>query len=180
MRAIQALVLSLVLAPAIPAAAPTLDIKPGLWERITTFTVEGDSEPPPMNLEGLTPEQRARVEQRLANRGQPITRKTLQCVTPEQVAEWSSFEEHERETPECRRSFSDQTPQHVRYTASCDAGRLTGEFEFTSTSSERVVARMSVVERVDGGMRRVKTEWQGRWLAAECGDIAPGKTKQVN
>jgi hypothetical protein len=168
----------LVLAPT--AAATTLDIKPGLWERITTQTIEGGAEPRALSLERLTPEQRARIEERLAERGQPVTRKMLQCVTPAVIAEWSSFEAHERETPDCKRTFIDETPQHVKYTASCNDGRTTGDFEFTAASSEHVDAQMSVIERSESGERRIRTVWRGRWLAQSCGDLAAGKTKRIN
>ena len=168
----------LLAAPAV--CATTLDIQSGLWERVTTVTVEGGAEPHGLNLERLTPEQRARIEQRLAERSQPTTRKTLQCVTPAQVQEWSSFEAHERETPDCKRTFTEQSPRHVKYTASCDGGRTTGEFEFTVSAADRVEARMYVIERSDAGERKIRTVWQGRWLAASCGNVAPGKTQRVN
>jgi len=162
------------------SAATTLDIKPGLWERVTTITIEGGAEPQGLNLDRLTPEQRARIEERLADRSQPTTRKTLQCVTPELVGEWSSFEAHERETPDCKRTFIDESPRHVKYTASCSVGRVTGEFEFTSSNADRVDAKMFVIDRSGGDERKIRTVWQGRWLAASCGTLAPGKTQRVN
>ena len=166
---------------AVPAmSATTLDIQPGLWERVTSVTIEGGAEPHGLNLERLTPEQRARIEERLAERSQPTTRKTLQCVTPAVVQEWSNFEAHERETPDCKRTFVEESPRHIRYTASCNGGRTTGEFEFTASAADRVDARMYVVERTDAGERRIRTVWQGRWLAASCGELAPGKTQRVN
>ena len=52
------------------ALAESLAIKPGKWEMTYTSQISGDSTPPAM-LEKLTPEQRARHEERMKNAPKP-------------------------------------------------------------------------------------------------------------
>jgi hypothetical protein len=124
---------------------------------------------------------RAKVEQMMAasSDGKPRTSTHRSCVTPEMVQKWDHFTQDDPEKARCERKVLEQSAGHFRMTSSCDGGKSTGTFEFTASSPESVTGHITMVTRTDSGERKMDIALKSRWLGANCGDLAPGKSARV-
>src|SRR5579885_1118601 len=64
-----------------------LNVRPGLWEQTVNIKVSGEAPLPPEALNRLTPEQRARMEERMKANSAAHTRTTTEkhCLTEEEI-----------------------------------------------------------------------------------------------
>ena len=177
----QTLLILLFLAGTAEAGAAGLTAKPGLWERTTTTTMEGAAVAPSIDLSKMPPERRAKMEEMLAarNDGKPRTATHRSCVTPEMLQKWDHFTQDDNEKSRCERKVLEQSSSHFKMTTVCEGGKSTGTFEFTAASPESVAGHMTMVTHGDSGDRKVNITMTSRWLGADCGDLAPGKSARV-
>ena len=154
-------------------AAP--DVKVGLWERTVTRQMEGAPVAPVADLSKLPPEQRARIEQMLAQRGTatPSTSIVRYCVTPETAQKWETFARDERDDAACQRTTQDATSRSLRMSLVCDGGKQTGTLDFVAASADRVTGTMEFVLQEERGSRKVRVDMDSRWLSPDCGTVKP-------
>jgi hypothetical protein len=164
------------LAPVAGAAGP--ELKPGLWERTVTMQSGMPDLSGMPGLDQLPPEQRAQVEKMMAAMaGKPTT--VRECVTPEMVKEWENYARGRTENG-CTQTVTEQSPQRVVMTMSCDGGASSGTAEFNARGPEHMTGVINMVHRTKDGERRMKIDMTSRWLAAECGDVRPDTPTPVS
>ena len=149
----------------------SLNIKPGLWESTRTIKRTGEMPIPAELLNRLTPEQRARMEERMkANSGghsSTVTEK--HCVTREDL-------ERDRlkiaEAKECTTTVVNSTSTNLKGKMVCETAGMhaTGTLELVAVDSEHVNG--SYHSTVDGNDHTMNMEgtWTSKWLGSTCGD----------
>ena len=160
-------------------AAP--DVKTGLWERTVTRQMEGPPVSPVADLSKLPPEQRARIEQMLAQSvtTAPTTAVVRYCITPDTARTWESFGRNERDDANCEHTVQDSTPRSVRMAVTCDAGKRTGTVEFAAASPDRVTGSMVFVIKEEHGDRKIRVDIDSRFVSADCGAVKPEAPQHV-
>jgi hypothetical protein len=149
-----------------------LNVKLGLWEVTSTTTTNGQSPVPPELLAKLTPEQRARLEERMkaksADKTSTITYKT--CVTKEKLDKSTAFGEDKNN---CARTVITSNGSKMDVKLECTGGDLktTGILELEAVSSESV--KGSGHMNISGSDRTMNAtaNYIGKWIGPACGDI---------
>lgn len=145
-------------------AAEPLNIKPGLWEMSTTTQMSGAMMPPDI-LARMPPEQRARMEAMLKQRGvgpgaKPNINKT--CVTREDLLRGSVRAEREQDK-NCQYRVVTQTATHMETHFHCtgDPAR-DGEMKMEAVSPDEFKGAIQV--STPNG--KVNVMLHGHWLGA--------------
>lgn len=150
----------------------SLNIKAGLWESTRTIKRTGEMPIPAEMLNRLTPEQRARMEERMkANSGghsSTVTEK--HCITREDL-------ERDRlkiaEAKECTTTVVNSTSTNLKGKMVCETAGMhsTGTLELVAVDPEHVNG--SYHSTVDGNDHTMKVEgtWTSKWLGSTCGDV---------
>ena len=171
----------LVLLVPLSGAALAQKITPGLWENSVTMkggSSEMDSAMARMKDEmaRMTPEQRKMMEDMMARQGvsvggaggKAITAKV--CITPEMAAR----EEMPQHDSNCRQTSKERSGNTLRYKFACSGETAaTGEGEVTFIGDKQHKGRTVVNANVKGKPERMEMEHSGKWLAADCGALAP-------
>ena len=150
-----------------------LNVKTGLWESSTTVTSSGQMPIPPEMLSRMSPEQRARMEERMkANSGEHSTTYVdKHCLTPKELDE--GF--HLGGTPEgakCTETVLSSSPTKARVKMSCTMQgiRGTGIMAVEALSPESVKGSGDIhVEDSDHTMKS-HTSFTSKWLSPACGE----------
>jgi hypothetical protein len=147
-----------------------LNVKVGLWEVITTATTSGGNPIPPETLQGLSPEQRTRIEERMKAMpgSRTVTHKT--CMTKEKLDDGSSFIEDRRS---CTFTVVTSSSSQLELKGTCDNGGM--------KSSGSVRAKVVNTENIKGFSRmtmtggdqtiNVKSTYTGKWIGPACGSV---------
>lgn len=160
---------SLAIAPTL-ASAQAIDAKPGLWEHTTVM--RQDAMPPRPDVSKLPPEQRARMQAVLDEMsGKPVT--VRRCVTAESLKSWEHYARQAQEESSCTYTILESTPKRGRMTMACEHNKTTGSMEWSVPTPERMEGSFDVTSSRKGVERRMSATMTGRWLGAECGDVAP-------
>lgn len=149
-----------------------LNIKPGLWESTRTIKRTGQLPIPAEMLNRLTPEQRARMEERMkANSGARANTTTEKhCVTREDL-------ERDRlklaETKECTTTVLNSTATTVKAKFVCDQEGMhaTGTLELVAADPEHVNGSHHTTANADGHTMNVEGTWTSKWLGPSCGNV---------
>jgi hypothetical protein len=145
-----------------------MDVKAGLWEVTKTTAMSGQI--PAGLLEKLTPEQRAKLEERMNARsgqpGKPITYKA--CVTQEQIEKGYSFAEDPKLCTSTVMS-STRSKEEVRLECMQNGMKLNGTAQLEALDSENVKAQMQFAGT--GGDRTMNSNstFTAKWLGPACG-----------
>lgn len=149
-------------------------ILPGLWEhRFTVKTESGLLEGAMGQLGALAPNQRALMEQMMAEQGVSLGPKgnTIQvCISPEDAARG--------EVPQMDSDCTQQVMQNsgntikVRFNCASDPP-TSGEGEITFLSPKAYTGKAVVYTTVHGVSEQMNIEQQGQWLSADCGGVKP-------
>jgi hypothetical protein len=149
-----------------------LNIKLGLWESTRTIKRTGEMPIPAELLNRLTPEQRARMEERMkANSvGHTSTETEKHCVTREDL-------ERDRlkiaEAKECTTTVVHSTSTNLKGKIVCETAGMhaTGMLELVAADPQHVVG--SYHSTVDGNDHTMNLEgtWTSKWLGSNCGDV---------
>lgn len=165
---------------ALPCAASRAQgIRPGLWEVRQQPQLDpaqkAQMDEARQQMAALPPDQRKMMESVMAQRGMSVditggggaTMKI--CVTPEQA---------QRDAPpvndsaDCKHTLQrDGKVLHTRF--ECTKPPSHGEGDITLNSPEAYSMKMRVTTQRDGRPQTMSMNGEGRWLAAECGDIKP-------
>ena len=147
-----------------------LNVKPGLWETTTTYKRSGAPPISPEMLAKLTPEQRARLEQRMnANSAASSNTVTDQhCVTKEDV-EKADFGQGKGD---CTYTIQTSTSTHGKGTYSCimEGMKVNGALDITAPDPEHIQG--SSQGSLNGGSRTMNVEstFASKFLSASCGN----------
>jgi len=147
-----------------------LNVKPGLWETTTTYKRSGAPPIPSDALARLTPEQRARLEQRMnANSGGSTNTVTEKhCVTKEDV-EKADFGQGKGE---CSYNVETSTSTHGKGTYSClvEGMQVNGALEITAADSEHINGSTQGNLRGGSSTMNVESTFTSKFLSATCGN----------
>jgi uncharacterized protein DUF3617 len=149
-----------------------LNIKPGLWENTRTINRAGQMPIPGEMLNRLSPEQRARMEERMNAHSAAHTNTSTEkhCVTKEDI-------EKDRlrlaEAKECTTTVINTTTTTVKAKLVCDQEGMhaTGTLELVATDSEHVSGSYQSTVDANGHTMNVDGTWTSKWLGSSCGDM---------
>jgi hypothetical protein len=149
-----------------------LNVKPGLWESTRTINRAGEMPIPAEMLNRLTPEQRARMEERMKAKSTTHTNTTTEkhCVTKEDM-------ERDRlklaEAKECTTTVLNSTTTTVKAKLVCDQEGMhaTGTLELVAADSEHVSGSYQSTVNAGGQAMNVQGTWASKWLGSSCGDV---------
>jgi len=147
-----------------------LNVKVGLWDVTTTATTSGEISIPAGLLEKLTPQQRARVEERTNARTSEASRVTTRkyCLTRERLDQGVTFGEDRRS---CTRSVVASTRNKLEMRIECvrqsQDMKSEGTVQVETIDSEKV--KGSVRLTVSGDRAAVSTStFTARWIGPIC------------
>lgn len=153
------------------AKVQPLNIKPGLWESTRTINRAGQMGIPTEMLNRLSPEQRARMEERMNAKSGAHTSTTTDkhCVTKEDM-------EKDRlklvEAKECTTTVVNSTATTVKANLVCDQEGMhaTGTLELVAADPEHVSGSYHSTVDANGHTMNVDGTWTSKWIASSCGD----------
>lgn len=157
-------------------------MKPGLWEFKQTPQLDparkAQMEQAQKAMENMPPERRAMIEQMMGKQGVSvnmsggvITVKT--CVTKEQAERnFAPVSSQGNCTQEAKRSGNTIHSHFV-----CTDPASEGDATITLRGSEGFTNDVTVRRERQGKTETTKVSGEGRWLAADCGDIQPMKSQ---
>jgi uncharacterized protein with NAD-binding domain and iron-sulfur cluster len=168
------LVLSLCLLATLSGAsqAEPLDVKAGLWE--TTTSVEKKRAKQPTNLDQLTPEQRAKVEAKLAHQVKTETHTNTACLSEERIKSGEAFTGNATHRGTCEHEFETQTANELVASVECrGANRMTGTVRMHAVDSEHMSGVVEMTYGSAGQLQMMtRSELTSKWLKADCGASA--------
>lgn len=174
-----ALLASVNLFSQVPKASPSqhgvkyqpLNMKLGLWERTFTLTRAGAMPIPAEMLNGLSPEQRARIEERAKanSAAQTHTDTDKYCVTKQDLEK--PF--NPTTDAECTWTMFESTSTKARGNVSCEASgmKMNGNGEFEAPDPEHLNGSMHTASSGGGHSMTVDATIKSKWLSASCGNI---------
>jgi uncharacterized protein DUF3617 len=161
------------------AYAQTQKMRPGLWEHSFTMKSQtGQMEKSMADMQqqmaSMPPEQRRMMEEMMAKQGMsmgPQGRSIRMCITKEQ-AERDEVPQQEN----CKQQVVQRTANTIKMKFSCTGNPPTnGESEVTFSSPTAYTGKSVVNTSVNGKPERMTMDQNGKWLAADCGNIQPMK-----
>jgi len=148
-----------------------LNVRPGLWETTTTFKTSGAPPIPPEALARLTPEQRARVEERMRanSAGSTSTDTTKHCVIKEDL-EKSDFGQGKGE---CTYTIQTSTSTEAKgkYSCNMEGMKVNGAVDITAPDSEHIKGSSQGSLSGNGRTMNVETTFTSKFLGASCGNV---------
>jgi hypothetical protein len=155
----------------LPAFASAQELQPGLWE-ISSQNMQVDGKQLPDmqqmlgQLKNMPPEQRQMMEQMLAQQGVQLGDQGVRiCISAEQIAA-KKFAMPEMEAG-CSHEIIERSAQQWRFTYSCPGSQGEGLTRFPKNKEF-----ISQIKGTQGGQSS-SMESRGRWIAADCGGVAP-------
>lgn len=150
----------------------SLNVKPGLWENTRTIKRAGQIPIPAELLSRLTPEQRARMEERMKANSAAHTNTTTEkhCVTKEDL-------EKDRlklaETKECTTTVLHSTSTSVKAKLVCEVEGMhaTGTLELVAPDPEHMNGSSQSTINGNGHTMNVEGTWTSKWLGSSCGNV---------
>jgi hypothetical protein len=146
-----------------------LDVKLGLWESSTTTEHSGAPPIPDEVLARLTPEQRAKIEERARASAQqgPRTTTRKNCVKKEDLDKAMAFGNNDKN---CHRTILASSSSKLEFRIECGTGAMksNGDVHIEAISSEHV--KGSVKMTIGDGTRSMKmnSTFESKWLGPVC------------
>jgi hypothetical protein len=149
-----------------------LNIKPGLWETTINSNVDGGMPIPAGMLERLSPEQRARFEQRMKANSAAHTRTTThtKCVTREDIEKQKlDF----ASSKECTPTVITSTSTAAKGTLSCESDEMksTATFSVEAPDQEHLKGSSHGTLAGSGHSMKIDTAFTSKWLGSSCGNV---------
>ena len=148
-----------------------LNVKTGLWESTRTIKRQGEMPVPAEMLNRLTPEQRARIEERMnAKSAHENTTTEKHCLTKDDL-------DRDRlkiaETKECTTTVINSTSTSVKAKLVCDNQGMhaTGTLELVAADPEHISGSYQSAVDAGGHTMNVDGSWSAKWLGSSCGDV---------
>lgn len=148
-----------------------LNVKPGLWETTMTVNRAGQMPLPAEMLSRLTPQQRARLEERMkANSGKAHTSTYKRCLTREQLENPDFTKDNQ-----CTWTTLESNSTRMKGAATCnykDTGtKLRGSGEFVALDREHVKGFVQMTASGNGRTMNTSTDFRSKWLGPRCGNV---------
>lgn len=146
-----------------------MNVKPGLWETRMTTTTSGEMPIPAELLAKLTPEQRAKIEQKQKDNSSEKTRTLTDksCVTKKQLEEGLEFGHEEGK---CTRTVVNSTASVIDVRISCvDAGMNTsGTLHFEAVTPESMKGSSQMNATGGDHAMSVHISFTAKWIGPVC------------
>lgn len=148
-----------------------LNVRTGLWEVTTTIHNQGHMPIPAAMLERMTPEQRARMEERLkaqpADRSRTITHKN--CLTEQDMQKGDLFSTNPNK--ECTEHVVNSTSTAAEIQMSCKGEGLQGNgtVKIKVLNPENVEGSSHVTATGNGQTLNTDSTFTAKWVSANCG-----------
>lgn len=146
----------------------TLNVKPGLWEVTMITSTTGQMPIPAGMLERLTPEQRARFEERMksqSSQSKPVTYK--RCLTQEDLNKGFSLDERS-----CNPTMISSTSSRVDVKLDCliSGMKVQGRGQFEAVDSEDVKGQIQSSATNGDHTMSANTNYTAKWIGSACGN----------
>jgi hypothetical protein len=150
-----------------------LNVKFGLWDMSNTVTVTGMPSVPPEALARMSPEQRARVEERMKNyAGGPGRSHTYKsCFTKKKLDEGMGFDDQKQQ---CKRKVISSSSTQLEMQVECvvENAKASGGGKIEAQNPETVKGHMHMtIATPSGGNMESDVLIAGKWISADCGDV---------
>ena len=149
-----------------------LEIKLGLWETTTTIKTTGEMPIPAGTLEKLTPEQRARLQERMSANSGGHTQITndKHCVTREDMEQQKL---QVTATKECRPTVVTSTKSLVKGKFWCEVEGMKGNgtFEAEALDAEHVTGSGRGSVSGNGHTLNFDDTFSAKWIGSACGNV---------
>ena len=149
-----------------------LNVKVGLWEVTTTVTSNGQMPIPADLLARLTPEQRARMEERMKANSASKARTTTHrnCLTREKLDRGETFSE-DRKT--CTETVVTSTNSQVEVRVVCEnqGVKSNGTLHIDALNPENVKGSMHMLAAGGDHSMNMSSTFSGKWIGSSCGDL---------
>ncbi len=149
-----------------------LNVKPGLWETTRTYKRVGAPPIPPEMLARLTPEQRARFEERMKanSAAHSTTSTTKSCVTREDLEKTPKFGQ---DNSECAYTILTSTSTTAKGKISCETEGIksNGAMEINVVDSEHVKGSSHATMSMNGQSMQMDATFVSKWVGAACGKV---------
>ena len=147
-----------------------LNVKPGLWETTATYKTSGAPPIPPETMAKLSPQQRARLEERMKanSAGSANTSTDKHCVTKEEI-EKADFGQGKGE---CTYTVETSTSTQVKgkYSCNVEGMAVNGAIDITAADNEHITGSTQGTLNGGGRTMNVETNFSSKFLGASCGD----------
>jgi len=150
-----------------------LNVKTGLWQSTTTISTGGEMPVPSSLLERLTPDQRARLEERMkassGDRTNTFTEK--HCVTKEDLQNGFRLGGTPKEA-ECTQTILTSTSTKAEVKMVCSIENIKGEgtIEVEASNPENVKGSGHITSSGGGRTMNSSSTFTAKWMGANCGD----------
>jgi hypothetical protein len=169
---------------AIQVSAGGIGLKPGLWEtrlvkqvmdgRDNSAQIAGAAAQRQQAMANMTPEQRARMEAMMKDRGGPTagSNGTMRmCISPEMASRDKPLIDREG----CEPATVNRSGNHTTFEFSCTRnGNVTSGKGETTTSGDTISTVVdTTIHRASGETHVMHSESEMKFLGADCGDVKP-------
>lgn len=146
-----------------------MNVKVGQWEVTRTITSSGAMPIPADMLSKLSPEQRARMEERMkAMSGERTSTQTYKsCLTREQLEEGPAFD---KEARACTKSIVTSTSSRAEVQLACDLQGMqgTGTMQLQALSPEQVKGSSHATLSGNGQTMNSNSTFTAKWIGPVC------------
>lgn len=146
-----------------------LNVKLGLWETTATVTRSGKMPIPADALAKLSPEQRARIEERMKARSaqstKTSTRKT--CITEAKLQKPFFLDDQ----PECTQTVISSSGSKMEGRVQCMEGdvKSDGTVKMEVLDQENIRGSVSLLVNGGGDTANSKSTFTSKWISSSCG-----------
>jgi hypothetical protein len=148
-----------------------LNVKAGLWESTRTWTTSGQMPIPEGMLDRLTPEQRARFEERMKANSSAKTHTTddKHCVTKEDLQKPPKF----TDSADCTWTLLESSDTRAKGSAICqvEGMKMTGNGEFLAPDQDHMTATIHLTSTGGGHSMTTDATIASKWLGSSCGNV---------
>jgi hypothetical protein len=156
------------------ASAATLDVKTGLWEVTSQGETTGMPPIPPEALAHMTPEQRAKIQQSMADAmgrsGKPDVNRS--CITEKALQR--GLDLNDRDQPNCTRNVTNSSSRQLDVTMQCTGQqKMNGMLHIEAVDRQTMRGNFNLVTTDGTNTMTVKRTMNGKWLGSDCGNVKP-------
>ena len=148
-----------------------MNVRLGLWKATITTANSGQMPLPNELLSRLTPEQRARLQERMKSQSGADSRTTTYktCLTKEE----RDKDDYGLDKQGCTQTIIMSTSSKLAGKATCveDGIKYAGTLELEAISPEHVKGSMHMTATNGGDTVNVNQNYEGKWLGASCGNV---------
>jgi Protein of unknown function (DUF3617) len=148
-----------------------LNVKTGLWQSTRTWTTSGQMPIPAGMLDRLTPEQRARFEERMKanSSAKTHTADDKNCVTKEDLQRPPKFTER----ADCTWTLLESSDTRAKGNAICEVEgmKMTGNGDFKAPDQEHMTATIHLTSTGGGHSMTTDATIASKWLGSSCGNV---------